>query len=66
MDPFSWLTALGELPVKTQVVLGGSIFLVLSYLVVLFFSRPRCLNLPVVEASVLDYKSALMAGVLKV
>lgn len=62
----SWLTALGQLPLKTQVVLGGSTILVLSYLVVLFISRPRRLNLPVVEASVMDYKSALLAGVSKV
>jgi hypothetical protein len=60
------MMAVKELSVKSQALLGISIFLVLFYIVKHILSRPKRLNFPVVEAPVWDYKSAVIGGTLKV
>jgi hypothetical protein len=58
--------AIKELPVRSQALLGFSIFLVLFYTARLISSRPERLNLPVIKIIDGDYKNAIMEGVVNV
>jgi hypothetical protein len=60
------MMAVKEISVKSQALLGISIFLVLFYLVKLILSRTKRMDFPVVEAPIWDYKSAVVGGTLKV
>lgn len=66
MNSMSGLRALFELSVKYQATLAVGSFLLMSGVVKLILSRSKRLNFPVIEASISDYKNALVEGTRKV
>lgn len=61
-----WGVSFKELSLRSQVSLCVGIFVMLFHTVTSILTRPKQLNLPVVEADNEDVKDALMEGVKKV
>jgi hypothetical protein len=61
-----WVVSFKELSLRSQASLGLGIFVMLFHTVTSILTRPKQLNLPIIEVDHGDVKDALMEGVKKV